>query len=58
MDGNCNDINIIYQSEISTPTAKETYIGHDFQAKIPKSRVHLKTNGISTQQSSANTSGA
>jgi len=27
MDGNCNDMNIIYQAEISTLTAKETYIG-------------------------------
>jgi len=61
MDENCNDMNIIYQAEISTPNAKETYIGrlrHDLQAKIPKSRVHLKTNGIRTQRSSVNTSGA
>lgn len=27
MDGNCNDENIIYQAEITTPTTKETYIG-------------------------------
>jgi len=27
MDGNCNDQNIIYQAEITTPTTKETYIG-------------------------------
>ena len=44
MDGNCNDMNIIYQAEISTPTAKETYIGlirHDLQAKISKSHVFI-----------------
>jgi len=38
IDGNCNDLNIIYQAEISTPTAKET-LQHDLQAKIPKSHV-------------------
>ena len=27
MDGNCNDQNIIYLAEITTPTTKETYIG-------------------------------
>jgi len=27
MDGNCNEQGIIYQAEISTPTANETYIG-------------------------------
>ena len=27
MDAKCNDQNIIYQSEITTPTTKETYIG-------------------------------
>ena len=27
IDGNCNDLIIIYQAEISTPTTKETYIG-------------------------------
>ena len=27
MDGKCNDQNMIYQAEVTTPTSKETYIG-------------------------------
>ena len=27
MDGKCNDQNIIYQAEVTTPTSSETYIG-------------------------------
>ena len=27
MDGRCNDQNIIYQAEVTTPTSSETYIG-------------------------------